>query len=293
MVGYFVSLPATPVSDAFAWAGIVRRVWRSRILVALASLISGFGFWLIGAFLEPVYRAEAVVALVEQERSSASALMTGQLGRLASIAGIDAGSGSGRQELLAVLSSRSLYATFIEQEQLMPVLFPDRWDNKSQQWRRKGNSSGAPTLDQAIEKLRRKVFKVWMDRDTGLVKVTAEHADPAVAASLVNSLLRVGNELVREKVSGEATLSLRFLEEELARAQDVETRQLIAHLMQQQLSTRMLTSVRPDYAYKVVDPAYEPDRDRYVRPRRLLYAVLGVFLGFFLSAIWFVSRPMR
>jgi capsular polysaccharide biosynthesis protein len=294
VIGYFVSLPATPVGDAFSWIGIVRALWKYKLLITLVSVFLGVAFWWLGSFVKPTYRAESVVALVEQDGASVSPAVSGQLGRLASMAGFNlGGTGSGRQELWAVLSSRSLYATYIGKEELLPVLFPARWDASSKKWLEvDGESAGAPTLDQGIEKLRRSILKVVMDRDTGLVKISAEHADPDTAARLVNGLIRVGNEEVRAKVANEATGSLAFLEKEMSLAQDVETRQLIAQLMQRQISTRMLTSVRSDYAYKVVDPAFRPDPDRYIRPRRALYAALGLFLGFLVSSLWVVCRKV-
>jgi uncharacterized protein involved in exopolysaccharide biosynthesis len=294
VIGYFVSLPATPVSDAFSWLGIVRALWKYKLIIAAASLAMGVVFWFLGSLLKPIYKSEAVVALVEQDGASVSPAVSGQLGRLASLAGFNlGGTGSGRQELWAVLSSRSLYATYIGKDGLLPVLFPSGWDGAKKQWLDSdGEPKVAPTLDQGIEKLRRSVLKVVLDRETGLVKISAEHTDPEIATKLVNGLISLGNEEVRAKVAGEATRSLEFLEKEMSSAQDVETRQLIAQLMQRQISTRMLTSVRADYAYKVVDPAFRPDPDRYIRPRRALYAALGLFFGLLVSSLWVVWRKV-
>lgn len=294
VIGYFVSLPVTPVSDAFTWMSVIRAVWRYKPLIAVTSIALGLAFWWLGSFVKPVYRAEAVVALVEQDGASGAPAVSGQLGRLASLAGVSiGGSGSGRQELWAVLGSRALYATFIQRENLLPVLFPGSWDAQHGQWLNSDNTkAAAPTMDQGIERLRRSVLKVVMDRDTGLVKISAEHSDPQAAARLANALIKVGNEEVRAKVATEASRSLEYLEKQMSNTQDVETRQLIAQLMQRQISTRMLTSVRSDYAYKVVDPAFQPDRERYIRPRRALYAALGMFLGFFLSCLWVVWRKV-
>jgi uncharacterized protein involved in exopolysaccharide biosynthesis len=294
VIGYFVSLPATPVVDAFSWIAVIRALWKFKALVVVVSVVLGLAFWWLGSFVKPVYRAEAVVAIVEQEGASGAPAVAGQLGRLASLAGLNlGGSGSGRQELWAVLSSRALYATLIEKEDLLPVLFPANWDAQRKEWRASdGKTSPVPTLDRGIEKLRRSVFKVVMDRETGLVKISAEHAEPDTAMRLVNVLIKIGNEEVRAKVANEATRSLDYLGKEMSTTQDVETRQLIAQLMQRQISTRMLTSVRSDYAYKVVDPAFQPDRDRYIKPRRALYAALGMFLGFLLSSLWVVWRKV-
>lgn len=292
VIGYFVSLPATPIHDALTWLGIVRALWKYKIIIAAVSLAMGLGFWFLGSLLKPIYKAEAVVALVDQEGASVSPAVSGQLGRLASLAGLSlGGSGSGRQELWAFLSSRSLYSTYIEKADLLPILFPSRWDAGSRQWRASsGKAATAPSMDQGIEKLRRSVLKVVLDRDTGLVKISAEHSDAQVAEVLVNGLIQLGNEEVRTKVASEATRSLSFLEKPMSATQDVETRQLIAQLMQRQISTRMLTSVRADYAYKVVDPAFKPDIDRYIRPRKAIYAALGLLLGFLVSSLWVVWR---
>ena len=47
----------------------------------------------------------------------------------------------------------------------------------------------------------------------------------------------------------------------------------------------MLANSRDGYSFVVVDPAVEPDAGDYVRPRRMVLAMLGLFAGFFIAFV--------
>src|SRR5690606_19017487 len=84
------------------------------------------------------YRAEAVLAPTEESR--ASGLPSGLSG-LAGIAGLNLGSGSSSAEALAMLRSRAFIEEFIEDNELLPVLFPEAWDSQAKQWRQEGEDA--------------------------------------------------------------------------------------------------------------------------------------------------------
>jgi uncharacterized protein involved in exopolysaccharide biosynthesis len=292
VVGYFIPAAPTSVADALGWEALVRVLWTRKFLIGFATVFSGLLCWGLGAFVAKAYRAEAIVAIVEQEGAVSTASIGGQLGRLASLAGVNLGGGaSNRQELVAFLSSRTLYGTYIAKEQLLPVLFSSRWDATAKKWKSGGGLAALPpSLDEGVEQLRRRVFGIKVDRDSGLIHISAEHANPETAAKLVNALIATGNFEVKTRVSAEAAQSLQFLNSALIGTQDVETRQLIAQLMQRQLSSRMLASVRAEYAYKVIDPAFVPGADRFVKPRRAVYAAIGMFCGLLVASLWAIWR---
>ena len=41
----------------------------------------------------------------------------------------------------------------------------------------------------------------------------------------------------------------------------------------------MLANIREEYGFKVIDPAVVSDKDKFVRPRRILLTSLGLFVG--------------
>src|SRR5581483_8751601 len=90
----------------------------------------------------PVYRAEVLLAPVSSSKGDGIASLFGQLGDLASLVETYVGSGKDRTaESIATLKSRALAIAFINERNLKPVLFPDRWDPVDQRWR---GPRGAP-----------------------------------------------------------------------------------------------------------------------------------------------------
>jgi hypothetical protein len=87
------------------------------------------------------------------------------------------------------------------------------------------------------------------------------------------------NQKFREYVAAEAERSIEYLYGELEKASSVELRQVIHRLIETQIQTIMLTNVRKDFVFRVIDPAAAPDADYYVWPRRVLLAFIGLVLG--------------
>ena len=75
--------------------------------------------------------------------------------------------------------------------------------------------------------------------------------------------------------------SVKFLEDELAATNMVETRSAVSRLMEAQINQRMYANVTQEYAFRVVDPALVPDPKDVVWPNKPLLLILGGFLGGF------------
>lgn len=233
----------------------------------------------ISLLLTPVYRAEVVaMPVADTQDGSSLSRLAGQFGGLAALAGITMPTGTNRDEAIAVLKSRQFALQMIDDLRLMPVLFADRWDPETGQWRT-GLLDGAPTSDDAWRLWDRTIRDVLDDRDRGLIVARIEWRDRELAANWANELITRLNEALRNRRLNELNQSIQFLEGELERAQIVELRAAIAQVMQSQVSERMLASVRAEFALKVIDPALPMDPDRPIRPRPALYSLLGLSAG--------------
>ncbi len=60
----------------------------------------------------------------------------------------------------------------------------------------------------------------------------------------------------------------------------VEARAAINHLIESQIKLRMLSSVSPEYVFRVVDPALPPDAGDQIRPKLAMLLIIGTLLGF-------------
>ena len=296
VLGYFVAAPARSVRDDLALSEIVHRCWRGRWIIIATSFVMAGLFVVWATYSQKTYRATAVLSVVRPDGSGDAGLgLGGQLGVLAAAAGLRSGtSNANREEFIAFLKSRRLQAAFIESEGLLPALYADRWDPVAKKWK-SGDPSAIPSMDEAVEKLRRTFLKVDIDKVTGLISVSFESTNRRSVARWVQGYVDLANRAIRARTTAESDRSLKFLNRELQDTQPVAVQQAIYGLMQNQLNSKMLASVREEYAYRTIDNATEPSVRRHVRPIRRAYAVVGAFLGFIIAALFsvrhFRTRP--
>ena len=266
------------ISLADLWQALIRhKAW----IVGITLLCTAAGA--AAAFLmTPVYRAEVVVIPVSGEEGRGGlAALAGQLGGLASLAGVDLGGSGGRkEETLAILRSRAFTERFIRERNLLPVLFADKWDAAKGRWR-VDDPDDVPTLGDAWRFFNERVRTIQEDRRTGLVTLAIEWTDPEVAAEWANELVRRANDTIRARDIEEAERSIRYLDEQLARTNVIELQQALYRLKEAQIKKIMLARTHEEYAFRVLDPAVPPEK--HVRPNRPLVVALGLLVGLVLG----------
>lgn len=294
-------LVTMPNEDVITLADIVTLIRENRRLIACCvgvSLLLGLCYAL---FKTPEYRARVVVQPVEDEAGAASSL-AGRFGGLASLAGINLGSGGNKEEYLGVLRSRHLAERFIERYQVMPELFPSLWDAEIGDWipeppvttRIKRAVKGAlaaisgdegykprtgtkPTIGEAFEAFDRRVRVVRENPKSGLVIVTMKHRKPGLAARWANGYIAMANEEIRQRTIAEAGAVIHFLEDEADRTTDRQLKKAIFELIQSQLQRIATAKARPEYAFRIIDPAKAPED--HAGPNKFLALVLSLALG--------------
>lgn len=248
----------------------------------LASVLVTTGLAAAVALLAaPSYKVETVLAPVSDESAGgAAAALVGQLGGLASLAGVELGStADAKNQAKALLQSRTLTSRFIEDGRLLPILFASDWDSDLLRWTK---AEAEPTLWMGIKAFD-DVRSVSEDAQTGLVTLSIEWTDPSLAAEWIDTLTTMVNEEMRQRTIAEANRSLQFLSRELKATNVLEVQQAIYRMIEQQTQMLMLANVRDQYVFKVIDPPIAPDLDDPTSPRRGLLAALGVVLGLMLG----------
>ena len=273
--------------DDLSLAAVMRITWSYRLLVVcvvFASTLIGAAY----AFLAtPTYRAAVTTILrdMEGEKSGAQALL-GQLGigGISALGGLLGGFGSkGVEEAFAWLGSRQFAEQFIQEENLLPVLFDDEWDASRNAWRADLDADEIPTLEDAWELFDKKIRKIHRDQQTGIVTLQVEWKDPELAARWANLMIARANEELRQRTLNEADASLAYLDRELQQQTAVTLQQTIYGLMEMQIRRKVLANSRPDFAFSIIDPAKAPDSDNMSAPKRALVIVLSMFGGIVLG----------
>jgi len=257
------------------WRILMRFKW----FIIFTTLVGGGGTLYFAFQMTPIFRAQLTMAPVGEDKGTASAL-AGQFGGLASLAGINIGSGGGKtEEAIATLKSRAFTDTFIQEENLIPVLFEDIWDEENKTWKVESKKQ-IPTSWKAY-----KVFNgirfISQDKESGMYNIAFEWKDPALAAQWANKMIGRINKYQKEIAIIEAKNNIEYLKNELKQTSIVEMRQSIFRLIEAQTKNIMLANVRDEYVFKVIDPAVIPE-DK-IKPKKKLMAILGTLVGFMIG----------
>jgi uncharacterized protein involved in exopolysaccharide biosynthesis len=245
-------------------------------------------------YLRPrTYEASMVLVPVTEDPASGrlNGLASGlsQLGGLASLAGLGGASGTRRAESLAALQSQMLAERFIDENNLLPVLYSKFWDKNARKWT-VTSPERRPSLWKGGELFRKKVMSVTDNAKTGVVTMTIEWRDPAMASQWANGIVSLVNSYSRATAIDQAEWNIEYLKEQLGKTNVVELQQSIYSLMEGEVKKEMIARGTKEYALKVIDPAEAPER-----PSSLaiwVFALMGVFVGLVLSAITLAVVPL-
>jgi uncharacterized protein involved in exopolysaccharide biosynthesis len=279
-----------PSTDELRLDDIRNWLVRGRLTIIVCVVLATVAAVAYAFLKKPVYRAETVMVITEENRSGLDlgALGGGLGGVAAGLMGISPDTSAKKEEFIALLRSRAFTEEFIREENLMPVLFESRWDAEKKAW--KGPPKKHPTLYRAYRLFDKKVRTIEESRASGLVTVSIEWRDNELAASWTNKLIERLNAQTRARAIADARKSLDYLNRELVQTDVVELRSAISRLVQTELSKITMATVQQEYAFKVLDPARPPDRDAYVRPQRLLVISLGLLGGILLGVAIALAR---
>lgn len=242
----------------------------------------------------PTYMASVKFLPNESEDSNiALGAALSQLGGLAALAGLTGIASASDQESMALLRSRQFAERFMREQNLMPLLFSERWDAAAGSWRKDLAPSDVPTMDDAWERFDRQIRRIHQDNRTRLVTLDILWKDRVAAARWANDLVEMANLEMRRRALMRADATVGALERELDKTSSVELRKAIFAMMEAQIRRRVLAETRQDFAFVVVDRATVPDADRIHRPRRMVLTLVSLVAGVLLAAVVIVAASGR
>lgn len=275
-------------------------IWQGKwIIIAITTLFAVASVFY--AINQPnIYKSEALLAPAEQDQQGGLGALAGQFGGLASLAGVNLGSGGGidkTQMALEVLKSRKFTSEFIQKHNILPDLMAVKsWEsekntiiynqevyNKAEnKWLRKVKSpfKPEPSMQEAF-KVFSQVVNADVSKESGMVSISIEHLSPYIAKQWVDWLVVDLNKTMKERDVVEANKSTEFLMNQLENTKIADIRAVLYKLVEEQAKIIMFANVRDEYVFKTIDPALVPEVK--FKPKRAVICVIGVLLGMMLS----------
>lgn len=266
--------------------------WRGKWIIGGITFVFAVIAVIYALSLPNMYRADAKLAPTEESRGGG---MAGQLGGLASLAGVNLPRAETDNATLAleIIRSRQFITNFVQRRGILIDLMAaedwsesrnelifdaDIYDQERGIWLNEEGEEGDAPSDWDVVKKFREHFAVATDELTGFSTIAFEFYSPYKAQEWVAWIIQdINNELRRRDVD-EATRSRDYLENELVSTSLESMRQGFFQMIEKQTQTIMMANVRPEYVFRVIDPPVVPDEKS--RPARAIITILITFVGF-------------
>jgi uncharacterized protein involved in exopolysaccharide biosynthesis len=259
---------ATEIDEKLDVVALFRVLFEYRWTLLLCGVLFGAVAATYALLATPIFRAEVTVTPVHEKDQGSGGGLAGQLGDIASLAGVNIGEQSDEMAAKAVLSSRHLIEVFIERYGVLPAL--------------QGKQKAPLTLWKGVNRFHDGVLSIREDSRKGVTIIGINWTDPAVAARWANDFVALANELIRTKALNDARRNVDYLTAQVSGTSSVEIQRALYGLVMSETKKLMLANERTEYAFSVADPAVTPE----IRssPKRTLLVLFGTGIGLFIGA---------
>lgn len=288
-----------PADDEIDLRELFAAIWQGKWIIIAVTAVFAVASIFYALSLPNIYKSEALLAPAMEQKGAG---LSGQLGGLAALAGVNLGSGSSVDKTtlaIEVVKSRDFLGRFIEQriplQDLMAVKSWDLstntltydydiYDSKNQKWLREAKppKQVRPSMQEAY-KVFSGILNVSQDTTTGMIKLSIEHISPYIAQKWVQMLIADLNLEMRTRDIEEAEKSIAYLQQQISETNIADLRIALFSLVEEQTKTLMLANVRDEYALKVIDKAIVPEEK--ASPARALLVIVATLFGSFIAMI--------
>jgi len=283
--------PGYELEDEINLIDLVLVLLKRKWFIAGFVFLTGVAAVLITLSMPNIYRSEATILPREGEKTTSS-MVSSALGGLGGMAAgeLGLGGGSSLEKLRVVLQSRYLAQRAIQKYDLLPILFPGAWDETAKKWKTEKwfglLDMKPPTVQSGVKRLIEGLLTVASDSKSGTLKISFEDKDPEKAKAVTQYLLIETSETMREVVLQDAAENLKFFYEQLERTSDSLLRAKIYENLAKEIEKETFAKAQKYYGFYVPDPPFAPDLDKQAKPKRLLIAILSIFVGFFIAVFF-------
>jgi uncharacterized protein involved in exopolysaccharide biosynthesis len=282
---------------------LLAAIWANKQLIAIVTALFALG-GVTYAFMKPdIYQATVLLSPTDQDAGSR---LGGQLGGLASIAGISLGPDGSSKTIIAkeVLQSRTFLGNYIKRHRLASALLAATdWDMQKNEWvydLKKynpvtsewvvddGGRSLKPNDWSLVNKFRREHLSVIENRETGMVTVGVKSKSPILAKQWAEWLVYDLNQYMRDQDIKDAEARIKYLENKITGTDLAGMRQVFYQLIESEMRTVMLANAQQEYIFKTIDPAVVPQAKS--EPKRAIISIGSTLLGCMLAMVFVLIR---
>jgi uncharacterized protein involved in exopolysaccharide biosynthesis len=275
-------------------------LWAGRIKIIAITAVFAIASINYALSVPNQYKATALLASAQSSGGGLSGAL-GQLGGLASLAGVSIGGGESSEGQIAqeIMKSWSYIEGFIADNDLAVELSAVQgwskdsnelqindgvYDTENKQWLVE-NEAGVtgPPSSWSLFKAFSGRLTISDDKKSGLVSVSIEYYSPQVAKQWVDLYVESINRFMQQRQVTKVSRNIEYLQEQIGKTSIAEMQEVFYSIIEEQTKNKMLAEASPDYAFVAVGPSMVPEEKS--QPKRALICILGTLLGGMLSVL--------
>ena len=276
-------------------------LWAAKIPIVAFTLLCGLLSVWYAVSIPNQYKAVVVLAPAQQQSGGLSGAL-GQLGGLASLAGVSVGGGGVNESQIAqeIMQSWSFIERFINKNDLTAEVYAvESWDSRSNRLQYDGdlfdqaeqrwviddedNSGFRPPSSWELYEEFSEKLSVVEDKKTDLVSVSIEYYSPGLAKAWVDMYVDAVNRYMQDRQIKRVASNIEFLQEQIEKTSIAEMKEIFYTIIQEQIKSKMLAEASPEYVFVAVSPSMVPEEKS--QPKRALICVLATLLAGMLAVL--------
>jgi LPS O-antigen subunit length determinant protein (WzzB/FepE family) len=281
-------------------------LWRGKYFIIIFTMISLAAGSLYLRNLSSKYSVSILLAPVQEEQSTPN---FGNLGGLASLAGISLPSGSASDfaKYEIMLKTQEISTLVFKEQNLIQELFSNEWDENQQIFREPKQNrktllrnyvkellTGRPPKEYTepnpakLTEFIDKKIRISLDKKTQYLNLSAENSNPELLTKLLVSMIKNTDELFKKKFIKQANDAVQFYQIKISKARSQEHREILATLIAKEERKLLLATREGPFVAEILTG---PNTSLYpTSPKASLILALSILLGGFLSCGLLLSR---
>jgi len=276
-------------------------LWAGKIKIMAITAVFAVASVVYALSVPNQYKATALLAPAQSSGGGLSGAL-GQLGGLASLAGVSIGVGESSEAQIAqeIMKSWSFIDGFITDNDLAVEVFAaegwskgsnklkindDNYDVEKNEWLIEDDDTGElrpPSSWELFEEFSERLA-VSEDKKSALVSVSIEYYSPQIAKQWLDMYVSAVNAHMQERKVAEVTNNINYLQAQIEKTSIAEMREVFYTIIEEQTKNKMVAEASPEYAFVAVSPSMVPEEKS--QPKRALICILGTLLGGMLSVL--------
>lgn len=295
-----------PYDDEIDLKELFLVLWSGKLVIVAVTAVLAISSVVYALSIPNQYKATALLAPAQADGGGLSSAL-GQLGGLASLAGVSIGEGGSSEAQIAqqIMKSWSFVEAFISDNDLAVEVYAaegwskesgelkinsDVYDTDENTWLLVDGETGelVPPTSWALFQRFSGMLSISQDKQSGLVSVSIEYYSPPIAKEWLDLYIIAINKHMQGRQVAKVSNNISYLEAQIAKTSIAEMREVFYTIIEEQTKNKMVAEASPDYAFVAVSPSMVPEEKS--KPSRALICVLGTLLGGMLGVVIVLIR---